>query len=144
MAEQESNPGFRNDEDRVTPTVRATLVVIGDELVHDDCSRVFGLTPTGTMTRGEKNRFGRDYPESSWSYRVADRDDWDIASRVEEILDAIWPRLPGILDFLQAHSLEVHVAVWIEASYEDMPIIELSPELLRLATLRASWGCDFG
>src|SRR5262245_29792169 len=112
------------------PTICTAFTVLGDgDFVPEDLTRAIGLQPTRSHHKGEINRSGRPWKESSWSVELGPDPSLDHGAQVERLVGMIEPAAAVLDEFRSRLMLETWLKLWWSGADETQsnPYVILSP-----------------
>jgi hypothetical protein len=120
--------------------IMASIVISGDEMSFDACSKAVGLDPTTTFVRPY------DYDSSliaarQWCFATGKVELESIDDAVQALLSYL-PSMHSIADFATLGNYDVELICSVDV-YEDRPLYELSKEsIASLSRLRARFSME--
>ena len=122
----------------------STLMVSADKLPFDEVTECLGTQPTLTHRREDARRPER--AKDWWMLKVREiyqiptfhNGEWDgphpaIMTQLDQIHQAVADGAERFARWSQDHDVEVFIEVMVHSEDEDTPLMELTPDFMRLA-----------
>lgn len=137
-----STPESEGGEDS-RPRTNACIVITGDALDPEACTRFLGVIPTEIGVKGTSRPDRRPpVPETFWSLDQRGLRLYSTDEVVALVLQPIWPVRDQLRQFVAEHDLKVTVVVNVTIN-EERPVYELSTETMRkLVEIGAEFALD--
>lgn len=136
---------IKDDMSPRAPVIRTEFWIEGNELDHEEFSRLVGFQPVRSGTKGDLSSNpmaatrGVRVPETYWLIEV-ERNSYSMDEGIQEMLTQIWPHREKVLEYLKIRPrVEMGITVVIHID-EDRPVYEISPDSIRKM---ADLGCSF-
>jgi len=124
------------------PIIRPSFVISGEGWTPDECSRLIGIAPDETGTRGERPAGkGMPFLDTRWEVRVEQRGHY-IDGPVRALLDRVWDRRSEIEAFLDQTGASTYVYCAVSLFGEPAGYSLSAESIRRLAALRAEFSLD--
>lgn len=110
---------------------RATLRIIGDDLMPDEVTALLGAAPTMATTRGQVNQLGmgpKVWRTGSWRLEAPDAEPANPDGQIAEILDELTPDLAIWRALARRFKVDLFCGWFMAEGNEG---VSLSPETLR-------------
>lgn len=110
---------------------RATLRIVGDDLLPDEITALLGAEPTTATTRGQVNELGRGprvWRTGLWRLEAPDAEPANPDGQIAEILDELTPDLDVWRALAARFRVEIFCGWFMAGSNEG---VSLAPDTLR-------------
>jgi len=127
----------------VPPILSVFMIVGGDNLDIEECTRAIGIEPTEVWCQTKSKL--PDLPgveKRQWIFGIEKKECYSVSEMLDELMEVLWPLNERIINYLNDREISCSFVCNVTI-YEDRPLYSLSPGVMeKMASLGAEFLMD--